>query len=83
MKPNPYVLTFSDDADGGPAHVLWSLREFVVEFRKNDQHVAIGAIKDVEDDVVTISCWNHLSNLHDGPDRSLNIYTDFDEVRYL
>lgn len=85
VKPNPFVITFDDGADGGPAHLLYLLKDFVCTFSKKRKIVAEGAIVDVDHqhETVLIAEWNPVSGLHDGQRISLNIFGDFDEVRYL
>jgi hypothetical protein len=80
MKANPYVLTFDDDADGGPSHVLWLLRGLTVEFLAGGTVVVVGEISDTSldgDEVIVVPVDGYGSEL-----RTLNIYSDFDEVRY-
>jgi hypothetical protein len=85
VKPNPFIITFDDEADGGPAHLLYLLKDFVCAFHKGRKIVAEGAVIDVnhQDETVIVAEWNPISGLHDGQRISLNIYGDFDEVRYL
>lgn len=52
VKPNPYIITFSDDADGGPAHVAYLLKEFNVRFKLRGEVVAEGEIVNTERDIV-------------------------------
>jgi hypothetical protein len=82
MRANPYVLTFDDDADGGPEHVLWRLLGFVCSFRKDGETIATGSIEIVDNDKVTVAQWNEESGLHDGEMVTLDIFGDFDEVVY-
>jgi hypothetical protein len=85
VKPNPFIITFDAEADGGPAHLLYLLKDFVCAFYKDGTIVAQGAITEVnhDDETVIVSGWNPISGLHDGQTIKLNIYSDFDEVRYL
>ncbi len=84
MKANPYVLTFDDGADGGPEHVLWVLKGFYCKFMKNGQLVFEGVINEVNDGEVLVEIPLDERPDLSGPDRRrlLDIFEDFDEVRY-
>lgn len=87
MKANPYVITFSEGADGGPAHLLSLLIEYGVDLYKNGQLVISGMIVSVDEmnDKVGIS---QFVKDNEGMERLsndvifFNIYNDFDEVQY-
>lgn len=85
MKANPYpfAITIDDDADGGPAHLLWLLRTYIVSFRLRNEEIARGEIIDVDDTFVTVAQWDEATGLHDGERIKLQIWDAFDEVRYL
>ena len=82
-NPNPYLITFHDDADGGPAHLLWMLKGFVCQFSKNGKEIVTGEIRDVSDETVTIGTYNEDTGLHDKSEVILNTFEDFTEVMYL
>ena len=87
-----YRLTFAVDADGGPAHVLYLLKEYVVDFRKDgqpiDPTVEAWLVHDVDvnNDLVIVIPWEDATSTggdgFTGPTRTFNISTDFDEVVY-
>lgn len=81
-NPNPYFITFHADADGGPEHLLWLLREYVVEFRKKGRPVGSGMITEVKDGKVSILPWDNDGKYAEEP-VTLDIFSDFDEVVYL
>jgi hypothetical protein len=83
---NPYVVTFHDSADGGPAHVLWLMKDYAFTFYKKGVLVAEGAILDVVTDrtgeFVVVGEWDAEAGDYTGKRTSLDIYNDFDEVKY-
>lgn len=85
MRANPYVITFHDEADGGPSHLLYLLREYTVCFMRDGIPIVEGMIAETDDHegTVTVHEYNPTSGLHDGPKHTLNIYKDFDEVMFL
>lgn len=81
---SPFDITIHPEADGGPEHLLYLLRDFVVDFRKQGRSVVTGAISKVDNDTVTVLTWNEAEQLHNGTPMTLNIFgNDFDEVMYL
>lgn len=85
MKANPYVVTFHDDADGGPTHLLYLLREYSVCLLRGGERIVEGMIVDTDEyeGTVTVHEYNPISGMSDGPKHTLNVYQDFDEVMYL
>lgn len=85
-----YRITIHREADGGPEHLLWLLREYVVEFRKNGKTIATGMIMENnvgngsrDSEYIQCVAFNEATGLHDGETVRLHVYTDFDEVVYL
>jgi hypothetical protein len=88
FRPNPFVITFDDGADGGPDHFVWLLKEYRVQLWKEGECVAEGTVAESEDDTITLLrpdderffprwplCEERWAfNLYDG---------SFDEIRYL
>jgi hypothetical protein len=88
MKANPYVITFAEGADRGPAHLLGMLVEYAVELRKNGDLIVSGIVVDAdpETDKLCISPWTKDDKGHEYPSSDVvffDIYNDFDEVVYL
>jgi len=82
MKPNPYVLTFADGADGGPEHLLSLLTEFCLSFLKDGKVVASGQLNEVLQHTVLVQEWNADDGAFTGTIHALLIDSDFDEVQY-
>ncbi len=82
VKPNPFVLTFDDEADGGPKHLLSLLTEFYLSFRKDGKVVASGQLNEVLTHTVLVQEWNADDSAFTGTIHALLIDTDFDEVVY-
>lgn len=85
MKPNPYNLTFHDEADGGPLYLLYLLREHNIRFRKDGKDIAEGTIVEVNEanNTVTVREYGSDIGIYDGAEHTLNVYEDFDEAMYL
>lgn len=83
VKPNPYIITFSDDADGGPEHVAHLFKEFNVKFKLRNEVVAEGEIVDVEHDLVIYNkrceCCDQLIL---GNQQVIIMGEEFDEIEY-
>ena len=82
MKPNPYVLTFDDNADRGPEHLLSLLTEFYLTFRKDGKVVASGQLNEVIDSVAVVQEWSDTDGAFTGVTHYIDIDGDFDEVIY-
>ena len=87
MKANPYVITFSDEADGGPTHVLSLLLEYGVDLYKNGNLIVSGMIVSVDEFNNTVGISQFVKDDEGreflSSDISVfNIYEDFDEVMY-
>lgn len=84
FKPNPFVVTIHDEADGGPVHILSLFTGYCVSIRKNGTTITDALVLGVDDDKITITPWNEASREYDGPITSYNIWDGtFDEVMYL
>lgn len=79
-----FRMTFHQDADGGPQHLLYTLRGFCVILKKDGQVVADGEIAHTEynDEVVELFTRNEETDQYDGPIVRIPWGT-FDEVMYL
>lgn len=82
---DPYKITFSPDADGGPLHVLYLLKGFGVELRKDGAVVHSGLIVSTgEYSTVRIKRWCEQCDDYCGGTVDVDIFDGtFDEVVYL
>ena len=84
VKPNPFVITFDREADGGPHHLLSLLVEYNVQLYKRGRLLAEGAIGEVGPEFIVIYEFNEQSGLFDGAGRIFCWFDGtFDEVRYM
>ena len=83
VRPNPYIISFSDEADGGPEHFVYLMKEYRVRFKKKGELVSEGEIHNVEHDVVEFyehcECCDQLKK---HILRTLVMGDDFDEIEY-
>lgn len=84
VKPDPYIISFHVDADGGPQHLLHMLKGYGVSLKKDGKVVGEGIVTEVNDDIVTIAqfcdCCNQTN--YDKP-KDFDMLNDFNEVMYL
>lgn len=84
VKPNPYIVSFDDGADGGPDHILYLLKGYSVRIKNKGEMVCEGVVIESDNDVVTIAefcdCCGQTN--YDKP-KLLRISSDFNEVVYL
>lgn len=80
-----YTITFHPEADGGPAHLLFLLSDYVVGFRKNGTEVLTGVMDadESDGDVVLVRLYNWATGCHDLGPVTLRVGVDFDEIQYL
>ena len=84
FKPNPFVLTFDDEADGGPTHILHLLVGYCVRLRKDGVALADILVTGVDDEFVAGRPWSEKTADYDGPITFYNVWNKtFDEVMYL
>lgn len=84
VKANPFVITFHDDADGGPEHVLHLLVGYGVKLRKNGKIVCEGMVDLVDGNLVYISEFcEHCGRVNDKEPKQFDMTIHFDEVMYL
>ena len=84
FKPNPFVLTIHDEADGGPVHILSLFIDYCVSIRKNGVTLTDAIVLDVTVDEIIVRTWNEKAQDYTGPIAAYNIWSGiFDEVMYL
>lgn len=78
-----YRLVFDEGADGGPTHVLWLLRGYMVTLRKNDVVVASGTVVDSDENdwTVTVQTYTDVHRCENGPVVTVPV-DSFDTVVY-
>ena len=84
VKPNPYIISFDDGADGGPDHLLYLLKGCSVRIKNKGEIVCEGMVVESDSGIVTIAefcdCCGQTN--YDKP-KLLSIFGDFTEVVYL
>jgi hypothetical protein len=87
MGTQGYKLTFDDGADGGPMHIIWKLEGFVFQFLKNGEVVVEGLLDRSFEagckQLVSVRKFHDETGDHTGQPVVLDIWADFDEVRYM
>lgn len=85
VRANPFVITFDDDADGGPAHFVYLLKGFAARLKKNGVVVAEGLVGEIDPfgEKVPVRLWNEKDRDYNGPTVIVDIWTDIDEINYL
>lgn len=58
----PYTLTFDKGADGGPAHILWLLKEYNLSFYMGGQLVLAGTVVDADDIEYTVTVQTYVDD---------------------
>lgn len=79
----PYTLTFDREADGGPAHILWLLKEYNLSFYMNGKLVLAGTVIDADDNdyTVTVQTYTDEAWTSEGDVKTIGIDA-FDTVVY-
>lgn len=76
VTPDPYIITFDKEADGGPIHLLHLLQDYCLRFQKNGEIVAEGRLTSVDYD-------NHTIRIEPIVKCTVLDIAEFDEVIYL
>lgn len=84
MKPNPFVVTFDDDADGGPDHFIYLLRDFSVALYKDGDPLVVGQVLTSAEGTISLATWDEEDSSFSGPTVTYDLWDgSFDELRYL
>jgi len=83
VTTKPYTLMFDKEADGGPAHILYLLREYNLSFYMNGQLIVSGIVVDADDNQYTVTVQTYTDELWSNKGEIVEVGIDsFDTVVY-